>query len=266
VLVNTEQNKGMLENVPSRQFQDLSIIYRWVVDKDRDGISSTIVNNGLAEKLGMNEDQLYKVAVENTVRLFPPTVKSMNDVIRDMMMTDGMPGEIADMMIEDIPVDQQMYVITNSASVNGAASIVYSDALELLAEKLGTDLFVLPSSIHEVIAVSTNMGDAESLAEMVHEVNDGQVAMEEQLSDHVYRYDAKAHTLTLADTTIAKAQEVMVSENTKSYDIQIKYDITKNYLESIGFEWNTIDRDYIYRILDYCIKVGFVKQKMLYEV
>ena len=51
VLVNTEQNKGLLENIPSRPFQDLSVIYRWVVDTNSEGISSTIVNNVLAEKL-----------------------------------------------------------------------------------------------------------------------------------------------------------------------------------------------------------------------
>lgn len=149
VLVNTEQNKGMLENIPSRQFQDLSIIYRWVVDKDRDGISSTIVNNGLAEKLGMNEEQLYKAAVENTVRLFPPTVKSMNDVIRDMMMADGMPGEIADMMIGEVPEENMMYIISNDRGVNGAASMLYEDNLHKLAEKLETDLYIMPSSLHE---------------------------------------------------------------------------------------------------------------------
>ena len=30
-LINTEQNKSFLEKVPHREFQDLSIIYRWVV-------------------------------------------------------------------------------------------------------------------------------------------------------------------------------------------------------------------------------------------
>lgn len=78
----------------------------------------------------------------------------------------------------------------NSAAVNGAASIVYSNALDDLAKKLNSDLFVLPSSVHEVLAVSTEVGDAESFADMVRSVNEEQVAYEEQLSDHVYRYDA----------------------------------------------------------------------------
>ena len=30
-LVNTEQNREMLADVPHREYQDLSVIYRWVV-------------------------------------------------------------------------------------------------------------------------------------------------------------------------------------------------------------------------------------------
>ena len=116
-----------------------------------------------------------------------------------------------------MPVNQQMYVISNTARVNGAASMFYDDALSGLAEKVGTDLFILPSSVHECIAVSTDMGTPESLAEMVQEVNGSQVDAEEQLSDHVYRFDAKAKTISLADTTIEQL-EAKVSENAENYE------------------------------------------------
>ena len=78
-LVNTEQNKEMLQDIPNRSFQDLSIIYRWIVKTDVEGIQSTVIHNSLAEKLGTSEEQMFKLAVENTRRIFPPTVKSMKD-------------------------------------------------------------------------------------------------------------------------------------------------------------------------------------------
>lgn len=80
-LVNTEQNKEMLAGVPHRDFQDLSIIYRWVIKMDDDGIQSTLIQNSLAEQLGVNEEQLFKMAAENTRRIFPPRIRSMNEVI-----------------------------------------------------------------------------------------------------------------------------------------------------------------------------------------
>lgn len=73
-----------------------------------------------------------------------------------------MPPEIADMMLGEMPPEQQMYVISNNKGINGAVSMLYEDGLHELAEKLGSDLYIMPSSIHEVIAVSTDLGNPNS--------------------------------------------------------------------------------------------------------
>ena len=63
--------------------------------------------------------------------------------------------------------------------------------------KVDSDLYILPASIHEVIVVSTDIGDPEDLKEMVEFVNSEEVAPEEQLSDNIYRYDHKNKTVSL---------------------------------------------------------------------
>ncbi len=217
-VINTLQNEDMLRDMPHREFQDLSIIYRWVVKVDENGIQSSAIRNNLAEQLGMNEEQLFKCAVENTRRIFPPTVKSMNDVIREMFISDGMPAEVADMMIGEMPEDKMMWVISNDRGINGAGSMLYEDNLHKLAMKLETDLYILPSSVHECIAVSTNVGDPYELAEMVSEINMGQVALEDRLSNQVYHYDKDARRLTLATDTPNKRLDGMVAEAQLIYD------------------------------------------------
>lgn len=217
-VINTLQNEDMLRDMPHREFQNLSIIYRWVVKVDENGILSSAIRNNLAEQLGMNEEQLFKCAVENTRRIFPPTVKSMNDVIREMFISDGMPAEVADMMIGEMPEDKMMWVISNDRGINGAGSMLYEDNLHKLAMKLETDLYILPSSVHECIAVSTNVGDPYELAEMVSEINMGQVALEDRLSNQVYHYDKDARRLTLATDTPNKRLDGMVAEAQLIYD------------------------------------------------
>ena len=211
-VVNTMQNEDMLRDMPHRDYQDLSIIYRWVVAVDERGIQSTVVRDNLAKQLGMTEADLFKCAVENTRRIFPPMVKSMNDVMRDMMMSDGMPAEIADMMLEEMPADRTMWIISNDRGVNGAGSMLYEDVLHKLAMKLESDLYLLPSSVHECIAVSVDMGDPYELAEMVNEINMSQVSLEERLSNQVYHYDKDARRLTLATDTPNKRLDGMVAE------------------------------------------------------
>ena len=217
-LINTEQNKEMLANMPHREFKDLSVIYRMVVKIDGEGIASTPVHNGLADTLGFTEEQLFKLAAENTKRLLPPVVKSMNDVMREIFMKDGMPPEIADMMLGEMPPEQQMYVISNNKGINGAVSMLYEDGLHDLAEKLGSDLYIMPSSIHEVIAVSTDMGNPNELAAMVAEINMDQVALDERLSNQVYHYDKDLRKVTLATDTPKKRLDGIVAEAPMVYE------------------------------------------------
>lgn len=217
-VVNTMQNQEMLKDMPHREFQDLSIIYRWVVAVDEKGIQSTVIRDDMVKQLGMNEEQLFKCAVENTRRIFPPVVRSMNDVLRDMFISDGMPEEMVSGMIGEMPEDQMMYIISNDRGINGAVSMLYEDNLHKLAEQLETDLYILPSSVHECIAISVEMGDPYELAEMVNEINMSQVALEDRLSNQVYHYDKDARRLSLATDTPNKRLDGMVAEPQLIYD------------------------------------------------
>lgn len=194
-LVNTEKNREMLAGMPHREFHDLSIIYRLVSGSDSTAVYSTMVSSGMAELMGMDEQQLYEAAFANTREMFRPQIKTMTEILREIFIAEGNPGELADMLVGETEPVETLYIITNEKRTFGAASMLYEDGLHGLAESIGTDLYVLPSSVHEVIAVSTSMGSAEEMARMVREVNTGQVSLEERLSDQVYLYDKNLRQL-----------------------------------------------------------------------
>lgn len=214
-VVNTAKNKELLSQVPHTEREDLSLIYKVVVGTGADGIGSITIRNEHMEQWGVTVDEIHEMAMKNTREILPVTVQTMTEVMREMFGSDGMPEEMAEMMFSDMPLNQQMFIISNKSKVNGAASMFYEDTLSELADKIGTSLYILPSSVHEVIAVSTDMGTPEALAGMVREVNGGQVAPEEQLSDHVYKFDAKAKIISLADTTM---EMLKVSEDNVNYE------------------------------------------------
>lgn len=204
MLVNTEQNKEMLADMPHREFQDLSVIYRYIVGQDEHGVASFKVTNAHMEMSGMTPEELFQCASENTKRMFPPKITSMDEVLLDMMREDGMPDDMADGLAELIDTDMEpkknTWVIGNSSGINGAVSMLYDENLHKLAEKMGTDLYIMPSSVHEVIAVSVEMsgGNPERLAEMVQEVNMSSVELGDRLSNNVYHYDKDLRQLKLA--------------------------------------------------------------------
>lgn len=210
-LINTEQNRTMLEKLPHREFCDLSIVYRVVTKLDGDSLHSALVNHDLAKEIGMEEQQLYETALVNTKKLFPPLVQSMREVIRELSLQDGMSEEIADIVAAG-PVKNEMYVLSNKSKVNGAVAMLYEGELQKIAEASGTDLYVLPSSRHEVIAVPVAEQTLERLVEMVEEVNMTQVALEDRLSNQVYHYDKDLRELTLATDTPNKRLDSIVME------------------------------------------------------
>ena len=204
-LVNTEQNQDLLKNVPHREFEDLSVVYRWNVGGDCEGLYTNIVNNDFAKQIGKSEAELFELAKVNTKEMFPVTVQNMNEIIAEMIFGDY-PRDMREdfeATVAEIPQERAMYVISNKARVFGASSLLYEDKLFELANKLNSNLYVLPSSIHECIAISDESGPAEELAQMVYEINMEQVDLSERLSNTVYHYDKDSRKIT-ALTSIDK--------------------------------------------------------------
>ena len=84
-----------------------------------------------------------------------------------------------------------MYIMSNPIKMNGAATMAYPGVIRNFAETIRKNLYVIPSSIHEVILVPESGTEDTSLNDMVAEVNHTQVDPKEVLADHVYYYDRK---------------------------------------------------------------------------
>lgn len=200
-LVNTEWNRKMLSDIPHRQFLDLSIIYRWIIKNDENGIHSTIIKNNLMANLGLIEEDLYRLAMENTKSIFPPKVKKIGDVLREEFskMYEIQP-EDTDMLFlsEEVTPMETIWVISNKQKFGGAAYMLYGDELQALADFFGSDLYILPSSIDEVLAVSADCYKLCDLAQIVPSVNMSEMQLEKRLSNQIYRYDRESRSISIA--------------------------------------------------------------------
>lgn len=197
-LINTEQNREMLGYMPHREFEDLSVIYRYVIDT-KNPVESVPITVEMAEGIGMGEGELFDAAVENTRRLFPPTAELLNDIIVKMFMNGGFSEETAREM--GSVIQTPIYCISNKMCTNGAVSMLYGDFIHGLSERLGSDLYILPLSVHEVMAVQTEGVTPEELAELVEKNNMSRIGLGERLSNQVYHYDKERQRLSLATDT-----------------------------------------------------------------
>jgi hypothetical protein len=181
VLINYEKNKSLLETVPHIQFLDLALVFRWIVSMDEKEISGGIITNEIAKAYEMDENDLFELAKINTRRILPPRFESLTPTINRLMENK----------VEHPNPEPPLYILTNNIGVEGAASILYKDILETLKIKLQDNLYVIPSSINEVMIVPQKFADIAEVKIMVKSANLTVVAENERLSDNVYLYDGK---------------------------------------------------------------------------
>ena len=189
-LVNTERNESLVEQSISKEFLDLSAVVRIVLKMDKEGMASMALSKGDAEILGMTEEEIYAAALANTLRLFPPKLMNLGRYVEM-----GIGGKL--LFGED---EVTTYILTNQKEVDGAIYFMSPEVVGAIAEALEDDLYILPSSVNEVLLVrASELEDGvDELKEMVRDVNETVVAEKEILSYSVYHYD-KEHGITIAE-------------------------------------------------------------------
>ena len=90
----------------------------------------------------------------------------------------------------------------------GAGCILYENLLHKLAERIGTNLYIIPASMNECIVVSTNMADLSELEKLVRVINANELDLKDKLSDRVYLYDKVLRKLTFATESVDRSIEI----------------------------------------------------------
>lgn len=202
-IIHFESNQILLENVPYIPYLDLAITFHCLISDYHQGMHFFTVSNALLEEWGISVDKLYQIALENTQHLFPAHIDTLEHILNQLLYTPHSYQTIFsntnfETELSNISDQKkfQIFVITNQYGVNGATVILYPHLLEHIAEKLQSNLYLLPSSIHEFLVLSDAESFCQTLSEMVSKVNTHEVSKEEILSNQVYFYDWKAHRLT----------------------------------------------------------------------
>lgn len=210
-LVNRKKNAAMLVEMPSRDFLDMAVTFYCLVDCPQTGTAAILIKNTHMEKWGITVERLYEDALKNAERMLPGSIRTMEEMLSRLVLEEDIPAwEWKEKEQEDFPMLDgfaekrkaqegiPLFILTNSRRYFGAACILYRGLLERFAEKTGKSLYILPSSIHEVILLPEDcVKKADHLIRMVSEVNRTQLEPEEVLSDAVYYYDREKREISI---------------------------------------------------------------------
>lgn len=189
-LINESLNEEYLKDKPSTPVAgDLRAIY-CINLHSNDGNSYVVITNMLLAKYNVSTEELHQIAVNN---ITPEEVLFTNIF---EIISEFLPHK------EDSSLDESnipMYVLTNTAKCYGASCVMSPSVMDMVMDKIGeSDIYILPSSIHELIIIKSSGMDTEALRSMVKEVNASEVDPSELLSDEVYQYDYTTHSLMIA--------------------------------------------------------------------
>ena len=179
-LVNKEQNLEQLTERPYSAIADLAVTYHIMLFN---GNASTPVTNDFMKVWGIKTEELHELAVRNMARLIPGTFRGMSVVMNALC---GGKTDVLD------PENEMLFVLSNEGGWYGAAAVLDDKIMKSVVKRVGEKFYVLPSSVHELLVVPSNIGmDVGQLKEMVTSINASEVALEERLSNNVYRYSTE---------------------------------------------------------------------------
>jgi hypothetical protein len=174
-LIPLKTSENYLKDKIYTEFLDMAVIYLVPVSvHSADGFGFVALTKSHFERIGVTKEELFEASKKNISDDFEFTS------MIEMLMQMGAPAEVYD---DECP----MFVLTNKNRINGAAQLLNDKAMTTVAERLGDTFVIIPSSIHEVIALpydeNTNVDD---LTGMICAVNGSELPPAEVLSDHPY--------------------------------------------------------------------------------
>lgn len=161
-LIPQKRNRELLKTIPYVPFQDLACIYRYILKQEEEGVHTVLLTNDLAKELHLEPKELHELARRNT---------------RNWLCT------------EVIRLSEILYVVTSATKQWGATALIFPETLEFLGEKIKGSFYILPTSLHEFMAVPQGALQPEALLRLLKEGNRTTIQESEFLSSSIYHYD-----------------------------------------------------------------------------
>ncbi len=173
VLINTEVNREYLKTIPHIPFLDLSIVFRAAFNFEEETHLGTMITNEMLEKWGTGMEELMAKANFNAARKYGVLLTEMKGII----------------------------TATNSRYVYGAFNgLCNMDILRNIACSFHDDLYIAPSSIHEVFVVPCGEYCADSLIDAAEGAMEAGVLRKcDFLSRNIYRYDREKNAVSIVE-------------------------------------------------------------------
>ena len=179
-VLNKSMNRDYLNDVAFRE-AGCGFVFIAEIEDDEYRL---VITNGLLKETGMTADELFDRALNNTAEKYPAL---LHDLAESAMAGTEDCRNLLEGPAGRAPAGAGPgFVLTNSRFFWGAGALFYPGMMERIRQLLGSDFYVLPSSVHELILVRVEDQDPQQLADLVRSANRAVVREDEVLADDLY--------------------------------------------------------------------------------
>lgn len=219
-LIHLEQNSRQLADVPYEKYLDFAAVCELSIECPEMEGTALIHHKHLAE-WDMSEEELFSAAWKNTICRRIPSLKPVDEslylyeeALLTLPLSNGLSEHVREQrqslrdtylrwnsLMSNSPC--HLFALSNTRSFHGAACLFYPGILSQIAQAMDADLYIIPSSIHELLLTPADHDACTErlLTEILEEVNTEAVQPTEILGNHIYYYDKTAGRLQTASAS-----------------------------------------------------------------
>ena len=95
MVVNTAENRKLLEQVPHKEVADLSLLCYADLPVDQGGYNATFkITEQMLQKWNVDREELFQIASENTISANEPVLQNLEEVTRQILMGGAAPENL----------------------------------------------------------------------------------------------------------------------------------------------------------------------------
>lgn len=195
-LLNADKYSADLQDAVYKTLGDIALVLYMKVTECEGCVTSTKIRQGMLEQWGKECDEVFKEAILNTYFMSPPRIYRWEQMIfnpeyeGEEFMSHGTEEVISQDLIGNC--------LTTAKKTNGAVAIFYPGVAERFADVLDSDLYLVFTSVHEVMVHKADAVDAVDLSIILQDTLEEATPKEDFLTRKIYKYEKDTHRFLCA--------------------------------------------------------------------